>query len=142
MDNRKILFLAILSVILGAGLYLAYNYKRTGTVPIQNPIQTLVQKSYKVTHIGVLQGHEFDLKLEDGRRIHGVLNVKTPKEARDRMVRFINQATHPRVVLLERLNVPTHLGNAEIWRVRLYVTVGPSEVNVVDWLKDQNLVWQ
>ena len=97
-----------------------------------------VEKSYRVTHIGVLKGHEFDLKLEDGRRIAASLEVSTAKEATEKVIRFLNSCTNPRCVLKHKT-----IDNTSMWNVVLFVTnSNGQEVNLADWLLDQGLVFQ
>ena len=96
-----------------------------------------VEKSYRVTHIDVLKGHEFDLKLEDGRRIAASLEVSTAKEATEKVIRFLNSCTNPRCVLKHKMI------DTSMWNVVLFVTDSEGrEINLADWLLEQGLVFQ
>lgn len=105
--------------------------------PDRKPIfqlEHLMSLPVDVQHIIVLSGHEYDLKLADGRRIKGVLEVVTPIEATEKVVRFLNTVTKPKVVLLSQM--PTGP-----WIIRLYVNSNGETVEMVSWLKAQKLVW-
>ena len=58
--------------------------------------------TYTVTEITVLAGNEFDLKLENGKRIHAKLLVNTVPDAKHRVIDYLNQTKRPRVDVLGR----------------------------------------
>lgn len=89
-------------------------------------------QEYKIETIRVQQGHEFEIKIYDGW-IKGFLSKKTPVLAEKPVVELINSATNPRVVLLEELD--NH------WTVDIKLTVDRQEINLIDWLNEQGLLF-
>jgi hypothetical protein len=130
-------------VILGLALLYVVS-QRANTLPHLNPTQ-MFSENYDVKRIDVIEGHEFDLLLRDdgrnagrtyaGKRIHARLAIKTPKEARSRVIAHINQSTqvslHPQQVVLYELKEGT-------WIVDLLLTEG----SLTDWLNEEGLVWE
>lgn len=134
IENKQTLLIGI-AIVLAISFFGWMVLQSTGVV--ESPgitIDRLVGTSYKVKHIGVISGHEFDLKLEDGRRVHALLDVKTAPEAKEHVVRVLNNARSPRIRLIEK--------NGSDWRVELYVKIDGQEVNFVSWLRQMDLVWE
>lgn len=114
-------------------------------IPVDKPIQTpWSAEVVKVDELDVVEpfAHEFDLQLEDGRRILGKLEVKTPKESHEKVVKFINKSVgHPKAVLLKEMT--------GFWQIDLILTVPEceeegcafEEVSLTEWLKANNLAW-
>jgi len=134
--------LLILVVGLGASIFFAYRYKTDVTAlslppgteqvdPNLPPIDLNQERPIK--RLQVMQGHEFDITLDDGRRIHAMLPVRTGKEARDKVLTFISQSTKPRVIVLQQ--------GPEFWTVDIKVSNGGRDVLLTEWLKANRLVW-
>jgi hypothetical protein len=92
----------------------------------------------KVNKIQVLNGNEYDLFLEDGRRIRAALGVETTPDAKDKVIAFINRSYDPRVILKEQDN--------GIWLVSLYVTAKnvynqDIQIELSTWLREKNLIY-
>lgn len=98
---------------------------------------------HKVKRIEVISGHEFDLKLEDGRRIYGHLSIMTPREAKGRVVRLLNNVSNPRVVVKSRGN-PEDVAfrTPTLWTIDIFLAVNGEEIMLSKWLKKQGLVLQ
>lgn len=125
--NRWLLLSAV--VVLSGLIYVAYETHQQPTN--NNPVAQIFQmnQEFKIRKITVLQGHEFDLTLVDGRRVHARLPINTPVEAKHKVVKYINNSRNPRCVVLDR--------SAEAWTVDLLFDAG----SLTDWLRQQNLVW-
>lgn len=128
MSKKAIL--GILAVILGVVIVYATGGVKT---ELYHPSNPLVKQRVAVQRIRVISGHEFDVTLRDGRRIHGRLPVDTPLEATKEVVKLINSSTDPEVVLLNREN--------ELWLIEIHLTVNGKKIRLVDWLSQNNLIW-
>jgi len=114
---------------------------RVALHPINAPfVQTYIhwQDPIKVKHLAVLTGSEFDLGLEDGRRIHAVLEVKAASDSKKHVLEFLNRSKNPRVVLKEQ--------NGDLWLVQFYVTAQDTtgqavEIDLAKWLRDKKLAY-
>lgn len=107
--------------------------------PVAQVLMTVINHPVKVSQIHVIHGHEFDLTLEDQRRIHALLVIKTPIEAKSRVLELLNKSSNPCVVLKEKKD--------DVWVVDLYVTTKDIENNQVEvdlttWLRDKKLVFE
>ena len=132
-------FLGFLAIVFGLLLH-----NRGVEWKIQPTPETEIQISqsgdtYSVTEITVLAGNEFDLKLENGKRIHAKLLVNTVPDAKHRVIDYLNQTQQPRVVILGR--------QGDTWMVDLYVRMESQaslweEVSLTNWLKENELIWQ
>lgn len=135
VDNKQTLFISVATILL-LSLFIwtaLRDAHLTGTAQVA--VDRLIGRTYKVNHIGVISGHEFDIKLESGKRIHALLDVITAPEARDEVVRVLNKAQDPHVRLIGR--------DESNWHVELYFRIDGSgrEINFSDWLRQQGLVW-
>jgi hypothetical protein len=122
--------LVVMALVLGVALfYVATQEAPIGTVP--QPIQRIFKDQHKLRYIRVIQGHEFDLKLEDGTRAHAVLKVRTPPEAKDRVVAYINASRNPEVLIYDKKEDGT-------WEVDLLF----NGISLTHWLRQQGLAWE
>jgi len=122
------LILGIIIVILGAGLYYAYSLTSVGSTP------PAIGQERGITKIGVLNGHEFDLELENGERVHAVLTVDSTPEATEEVIKLINKSINPRIVVLDKRD--------NLWVIELHLTVREIEFKLSDWLVDRNMIWE
>lgn len=118
-----------LNIVFIIGLVCIYFYK-SGSIQT-NPI--VVSGPYLVRSVQVIQGNEFDITYDTGR-VHGKLIVSTPPEAKVAVTRLLNEITNPKVYLIKQ--------EQDFWYIRMIVLKDGKEVDLVDWLKSQNLVWQ
>lgn len=124
--NRGILIGAI--VILSLLLFVSYNHVETnGSIP--NTIKKQFSQEYKIKRIHVMSGDEFDLTLENGRRVHARLAIQTVPNVKSKVVAHINQSTKPSVIVIS---------DGEVWVVDLVF----DNVSLTDWLYAQKLVWE
>lgn len=98
-----------------------------------------IQSPVDVLKINVLNGHEFDICLNDDRRIHAILDVESSSDAKKHVVEFLNRCTKPRVVLKKQKD--------DKWVVQLYVTATDAnnqavEISLSQWLKEKKLVYE
>ena len=133
----------LISVVFFLGCLIAYLYvnpsQRTEIrriVSPQTPSSPLeIESSIKKIH--VIQGHEFDIFLGNGKRIHAFLLVKTPSEAKERVVKFMNSYVNPRVIIKQQLK--------DSFLVDIIVndtTISKSTLSLTQWLENQNLIWE
>lgn len=113
----------VLSILLAA----AY-WQRRGTV-----LPPIFHEQAAVQKITVLQGHEFDITF-NGRRIHAYLKVKTPPNAKEKVVLLLNKARKPQVIVYEK--------RESGWIVDLVFDYGGSNTSLTTWLRDNKLVWE
>jgi hypothetical protein len=123
-DKNKLL-LAVTVVVLAVVLILAYQNRYV--IRSRLPIGGI---AYSVKTIKVMQGHEFDIILANGKRLHCLLKVQTPLEAKDKVIAYINNCSKPRVKLYRQRN--------QVWEIDLIFAEG----SLTNWLYQQNLVWE
>lgn len=89
---------------------------------------------FEISQIRVSSGHEFELVLEDGRKIWAFLDVKASYKAKDALIKFFNSSTNPRCVLKSKQD--------SFWVVDIYVTNSEGkDVSIVDFLSSKGLVF-
>lgn len=134
----------VLAVLVGLAFFfvLAVVYKRRIAVHSPSDIitQSLIelQNPIAVKQIYVLSGSDFDISLNDNRRIRATLDVQATPEAKMKIIHFINSSRQPRAIL--------HKENNGVWTVSLFVIVKDSDGNDVEvelssWLKEKRLVY-
>ena len=135
--NKKTLTLAIGMVLLTSLFSWVVLKEQSPNIPFVE-VHRWLGESYSVKSVDVIQGHEYDLQLSDGRRIRAQLEVETTPEAREWVVRLLNESRNPRVILLERKT-------AGHWCVDLRVQPQNNgfgrEVSVADWLRTKHLAY-
>lgn len=126
----KNFFLIILVVSLGLSIYFAYKYKIE--MPPVIPL-SLFHDFIVIKKIAILEnGHEFDILLEDNRRIHARLQNETPPEAKNEVVRLINCSTNPKLFKISEDN--------GVWIVEIYLTTDGKEIILSSWLRERHLL--
>ena len=101
-----------------------------------------VGKTAQVSAIQVIQGHEFDVILKDGERVHAFLPVATPPQAKEKVTKLLNKCLYPRVTFKARVD--------KGWTVDIEfcmsVCNGRScflrEESLTAWLKSNGLAWE
>lgn len=133
--------LLVIVVVLTVALFGAYRFRQgaaqTATAPIFVIPPISQREEIAVKKVAVLQGHEFDITLSDDRRIHAILAIQTPPEAKEKVVKFLNHSVKPRCVVLEK--------NSGAWTIDLIVEqsmMSESAQSLTDWLRQQKLVWE
>ena len=87
---------------------------------------------YEVDLVRVIEGHEFDVILENGKRVHVFLGVRTPPEVKKEVIRFLNDCLDS--------NYSCHL--VIRGSVADLVMVKEGECfSLTSWLKRQGYVW-
>ena len=130
-------FLLVVVVALFVGLFGAYQFRQRLIGPTAPLVAPQPQEELLIKKISVLQGHEFDITLLDGRRVHAVLSVKTSPDAKEKVVAFINHSRKPRCVVLSK--------NSDFWTIDLFLgnaMMPESAQSLTEWLRQQNLVWE
>ena len=101
-----------------------------------------IGKTISATYINVISGNEFDIKLEDGERVHAVLPVGTPPEAKEKVTKIMNKAVNPKVVFRSKVDkgwvVDIKFGLPECNGGSCLL----HEESLVKWLKTNNLSWE
>lgn len=134
----------ILAILVGATFLLVLTAVYSRRLAVHRPddiiTQSLIelQNPVSVKQIHVLSGNEFDISLDDDRRIRATLPVQATPEAKMKMIHFINNSRKPRAIL--------HRENDGVWTVSLFVIVKDSsgqdvEVELSSWLKEKRLVY-
>jgi len=87
---------------------------------------------YDVDRLRVIEGDEFDILLENGRRLHAELDVEVAPEGRVEVIRYLNDCLDNggHCVLVMR-------GSS----VDLLIVQGGTETSLTSWLRHQGLVW-
>jgi hypothetical protein len=97
-------------------------------------------QEYGIAELRVLSGHEFSIKLEDGRNIHAFLEVKTIPEATKEVVQKVHKVSQCSLLCRSRLE--------NGWLVDILVVecsdTGEScrRVSLTQWLQDNHLIWE
>lgn len=131
-------FLGFLVVVFGL-LFVNRGVKWWNTTPVPEIQLSQNVETFTVSEITVLAGNEFDLKLDNGKRIHAKLLVNTVPDAKYKVIDYLNSIQQPRVVILGR--------QGETWMVDLYVRMESQaslweEVSLTKWLQENELVWE
>jgi hypothetical protein len=139
--KNKYFLLTIIAILASLFSYLFVLKNNVEKHQINDPVANMImnwRKPLKIHKIKVLSGHEYDLTVEDGRRIKASLSVFSTPESKEKMIQFLNRASNPKVIL------DREEGN--IWYASIYVTVQNSigqevEIDLARWLKEKNLVY-
>jgi len=107
------------------------------TDPVANSIIDS-KNPISVKKINVIGGDEFDLVLEDDRRIHAILDVRSTPDAKTKVLAFLNQCTSPRIVIQQHKN--------NVWVVSMYVTTENTsgekvEISLSKWLREKRMIY-
>lgn len=127
------LFLWIFSILLFATVTSVVRYEMK---PDDSPELSIAAVSQEIDQISVINGHEFDLKLKNGERIHARLKDSTSPEAKEKVIRFINSCRKPRAKIYKK--------DGDVWVVDLFLvpTDSTTEISLHEWLKENKLLWK
>lgn len=127
------LFLWIFSILLVATVTTVVRYETRPPLPQDFSVAAVSQE---IEQISVINGHEFDLKLKNGERIHARLKDSTSPEAKEKVIRFINSCRKPRAKIYKK--------DGDVWVVDLFLvpTDSVNEVSLHEWLKENELLWK
>ena len=138
MYSKKILIAVILGVVLIAGyIYLDRNHPTLVKPLIKSPFEEL----HVVYRIKVLQGHEFDLELDNGKRIHARLQKGSVPEAKERVIQFLNENLKNRTVYAKVYDKVIQDHAEDIWIVDLIVKTEDGDLSLTEWLEEKGLIW-
>ena len=138
MNKSKIIELTVFGLWLLIALILYLRLRDTTQfVPqVQEYSIDLSAKSYLVKQITVIDGNTFDLSLRDDlvSRVLGELPLKSTTDARKKVIEVLNKAANPRVVLNKKKDDGK-------WLIDLTVSLEGKDVDLKDWMKQNNLVY-
>ncbi|MHA1948695.1 MAG: hypothetical protein ACW99G_03015 [Candidatus Thorarchaeota archaeon] len=129
----------ILAVVLSLVLIDKRSQEKTG---VSDDVEVRISQegnTYVAKKIKVMAGNEFDITLDNGKRIHAKLAVNSVPDAKHKVITYLNQTTNPKVVVLGK--------QGDIWIIDLYVRKELQaslyeEISLTSWLKDSGLIWQ
>lgn len=122
----------LIAVVLFVRLQPSAQYVPSSPEGIINP-----EKSYDVKKISIVDGNTFDLILNDNSvsRILAEIPVKTVLEAKKKLIDLFNNCEKPRVVLKKK-------DSDGKWIVDFYIHINSKEIDLIDWMRSNNLVYQ
>lgn len=145
MDYKRAIELVIVGLWLTIAVVLFIHYQKSTNkvVPIPEKLvaptvpESEKGKRFEVSRVIVLRGDSFDITMKDtSNRILGKLSVMATDNAKDKVVDLLNHSTNPKVVLQEK-----QLDGR--WTIDLFfMNSEGKEVNLVDWLISNNLVYK
>lgn len=114
--------------------------KRNTPVPqvLFSPVISEIKagQEFSVSKVTVIRGDYFDLTLkEDNLRLFGKLNVIATEAAKIKLLELLNTTTKPKIVLREKQT-------NGCWIIDFFVTDKDKEINLVEWLSSNNLVYK
>ena len=145
MNRKNLIELFVLGLWLIIGLvFFVYQNKSNNTfVPLPDKLNipsisdSKKNKQFSVKKIIVLSGDAFDITLKDkdGTRILCKLSANATEDAKKKVYDLLNDCTNPQVVLLDKQSDGR-------WIVKLKFNYLQKEVNLPDWLLDNNLAYK
>lgn len=111
------------------------------SVPIAGiPSTSVINKRFEAKSISVIGSNDFDIKLVDGTRVRGRLGINAAPEARNYLVKLINNS-----VMLPEVVFKKRVGDIDgYWLVEIYVIIDPiekKEISLSEWLITNGLAW-
>ena len=90
---------------------------------------------FGINQVRVNSGHEFELVLEDGRKVWAFLEITSSYKAKDELIKLFNSSTNPRCVLKEKKD--------SFWIVDIRVTDDMGkDISIVTFLRNKGLVFK
>ena len=138
MGKSKILEITIfgLWLFIAVVLFLRMQTTEVATVPIVN--EDKVQKQpYEVKKISVIDGNTFDVMLKDKdiTRVFAVIPVKGVTESKKKLIELFNHCENPKILMKQK-------DKDGKWTVDFTMKYDSKEINLVDWMKSNNLVYE
>lgn len=130
--NKNTLLKLILIVLLLSNFVVVCSIK----APFTKDAPAAVDPSgtFEISQVRVNSGHEFEIVLDDGRKIWAFLEVKSSHKAKDALVKLFNSSTNPRCVLKSKKD--------SFWIVDIHVVDDTGkDISVVDFLTNKGLVF-
>ena len=97
-------------------------------------------QEYGIAELRVISGHEFSVKLADGRNIHAFLEIKTIPEATKEVVKKVHKISQCTLFCKSRLE------NGWLVDILIVECVETGEscnrVSLTQWLRDSKLIWE
>jgi hypothetical protein len=91
MNRMFIVAIVLLGLLLSSIIYYRYN-----NTPVSEVIK---EETFGVLTATIISGNEFDLKLEDGRRVRACLAISATPEAKQQVVRLLHGAKKCQVTI-------------------------------------------
>lgn len=139
--KKGVLYAVLLSAIAIAPiLYFYYNYSYrpftgdcavTVQYNIPKPKDMVVGEEFGVMACRILDGHVFQVQLENGCWIEARLTHATREEATPAVIEALKIATSPSVILRRRCG--------RYWVVDFNLTLEARRTTLLEWLREQNL---
>ena len=136
---NKLPFIVIFVFLTVAIATTIYVKTRPASPPVTAPFADQGQE-YGIAELRVISGHEFSVKLADGRNIHAFLEIKTIPEATKEVVKKVHKISQCTLFCKSRLE--------NGWLVDILVVecaeTGEScrRVSLTQWLRDSKLIWE
>jgi len=139
VTKSKIIEVTVLGLwlLIAIVLFLRSKTDQTFVPPYQNNNLVEAEKKYYIKKITVVDSNSFDISLKDSvvSRIYGCLPVKGTSDAKKKLIEVFNHAQNPKVYLKEK-------DKEGKWIVDIVMDYNEKEINLVDWMKSNNLVYQ
>lgn len=90
------------------------------------------QGPFNLEYIKVITGNEFDIKLDNGQRIHAKLQITAVPEAKTQVIRLLNSSKNPQVIICGKKD--------EFWLVDIILTTDRN-ISLTEWLQSNKLSW-
>lgn len=133
--KKQYILIGIL-VIMAVCLFYSYN-KKAKVINLPTLPSASVNDTYDIEKIRVINGNEYEITYKDSsetKLIHALLQVKTTEKSKEKVIKFLNGISQPKLVILNRLE--------GICIVDIIVLYENKNVSLADWLKNQGLVFE
>jgi len=134
---KKTFLIISVVLLLISGLYLGLTrvLPKVDEKPVANTRNWWEPSSmHPVVRIEILESNLYDVTLENEERILAKLDVNVAKNAKPKLILFLNHCVHPRIVKKEK--------DGDIYIVGFWVVHEGVLVNVADWLTENGLVYE
>lgn len=143
MQRRRVLELIVVGLWLAiaAVLFIKYSGKDSAPIPESLAVPTIPDaekgKKYDVRKIVVIRGDSFDITIKDkdNSRIMGKLSLMSTDNAKEKVIDLLNHSNNPQVILREKQSDGR-------WTIDLIFVNEGKDVNLVQWLVSNNLVYK